>query len=163
MAPACQIPINVLDMDAATDPVIATVCDYWCSLNGGRPPPRKAFDFMAVYKAAPHLLMAERIGPGSFKFIYCGTFVANNFPLDLMGKTFTPQTARMSRVNWPGFFTETLDTPCLRYGREPVDWPNDEYGEIIYGTFPLTDEQGRGSHSLGCLVFVKKSPYAREM
>ena len=155
---SCQIPIHILDIEAATDSVIAEVMDYWCGLNDGLPPARKAFEFMAVYKAAPHLLMAERIAPAMFRFIYCGTFVAENFPLDLTGKTFAPDTMKVSGVNWPSFFTDALDTPCLRYGRENLDWPNDEYGQITYGVCPLTDDGNRPAFALACLTFVKKSP-----
>ncbi len=163
MAQSCQIPIQVLDVEAATDAVIASVCDYWASLNGGKPAPRRAFEFMEVYKAAPHLLMAERVGDHAFKFIYCGTAVAHNFPLDLTGKIFSPETMRVSGIRWPMFFSQVLDTPCLRYGREPIDWPNDEYAEIIYGICPLTSDTGVPSHVVACLVFVERSPYAQRV
>ena len=161
MSKACQIPIKELDPEAARHPKITDLFDYWCGLNNGHPPARKAFDFMSVYHTAPNLLMAERVDERSFKFIYCGTFVADNFPLDLTGKVFTPQTARISRVNWPGFFSESILTPSIRYGREPVDWPNDVYKEILYGVFPLAGEDGQCAFALACLIFLEKQAYDR--
>ncbi|GEM_PF-6283807 len=100
----CQIPIRELDAEAARHPTISELFTYWRSLNQGLPPTRKSFDFMSVYSVAPNLLMAEHVDKFAFRFIYCGTFVADNFPLDLTGKIFTPQTARISQVNWPSFF-----------------------------------------------------------
>lgn len=109
--PAVSLPIHSFDIEAERHPLISEVFTYWRGLNKGRPPPRKLFDFMSIYGTAPNLLMAERVDDRSFRFIYCGTFVADNFPLDLTGKIFTPQTARVSQVNWPGFFVEVMETP----------------------------------------------------
>ena len=159
MAQNCQIPLQVLDVDAVTHPVIAGLCDYWCALADGTPPARAQFDFMRIYKVAPHLLMAERVEPGTFKFIYCGTTVADNFPRDLTGATYGPTTPRVSRIDWPVFFGEVLDQPCLRYGRERIDWPNAEYKDIIYAACPLVGKDGRPSYVVACLVFVPRSPF----
>ncbi len=156
-----DVPIRNLDAEAENHPVISEVFTYWCGLNNGQPPPRTLFDFMSIYGAAPNLLMAERVDDRSFRFIYCGTFVADNFPLDLTGKVFTPQTARVSQVNWPEFFVEAIETPCIRFGREPVDWPNDEYKEVIYGVFPLAGDDGICTFALACLIFLEKQPYDR--
>jgi hypothetical protein len=159
MAESCQIPLQVLDVEAATNPVIGTLCDYWSTLAGGRPPPRADFDFMKIYKTAPNLLMAERVGPQTFKFIYCGTQVADNFPRDLTGATYGPTTPRVSRIDWPVFFSEVLDGPCLRYGREQIDWVNEEHRDILYGACPLLGRNGRPAYVVACLVFVERSPF----
>lgn len=159
MAQGCQIPLQVLDIEAATNPTIASVCDYWCTLADGELPPRKAFDFMAVYKAAPYLLMAQRLAPETFKFIYCGTFVADNFPRDLTGAVYGPTTPRVSQVNWPGFFGEVLDVPCMQYGRVHIDWRNDNYGDLIYGACPLTGPNDTPAYVVCCLVFLRRSPF----
>lgn len=159
MAQSCQIPLHILDFDAATDPTIQTVHDYWCSLNEGQPPRRKAFEFMAVYKAAPHLVLTERLGDSSLRFIYCGTTVADNAPRDLTGLTLTPQSARAAAIDFAQISAQVLDTPCWRFSRHPMEWPNDEYGEYILGAGPLCDDAGKPVYVLTCLVFVKKSPY----
>lgn len=159
MASASQIPLKVLDVEAVTHPVIASIADYWCALNGGRPPARKDFDFMQIYKAAPHLLLAERIAPLTFKFVYCGTAVANNFPRDLTGAVYGPNTVRVSGIRWPTIFCDVLDGPVLEYGRERMDWPNDEYSDIIYGAFPMLAPTGLASYVLACLIFMPRSPF----
>ncbi len=157
MAPSCQIPIHILDIDAATDSTIQSVHDYWCSLNDGRPPRRKAFEFMDVYKAAPNLVLAERLADGQLRFIYCGTTVADNVPRDLTGLVLTP--ARASSIDFAQVYAEILDTPCWRFSRQPMEWPNDEYGEYLLGSGPLTDDDGKLVYVLTCMVFVKKSPF----
>lgn len=146
---------------ARSAPQIARVERYWRSLNDGNPPAKASFDFMSLYKLAPNMLMAERMGgdgaaPAAFRFIYCGTFVAENFPLDLTGKTFGPTTPRTSQVPWPLFFGESLARPCLRFGREPIDWPNREYYAIDYGVFPLTGADRKPRYALACLIFIQK-------
>lgn len=55
---------------------------------------------MNIYQQAPHLLMSERVVPKTFSFIYCGTHVAENFLLDLTGKTFGPDSLEASRIPW---------------------------------------------------------------
>ncbi len=159
MAQNCQIPLQVLDVEAVTNPVIGTLCDYWCTLAAGNPPHRTAFDFMKIYKVAPHLLMAERIAPETFKFIYCGTVVADNFPRDLTGATYGPTTPRVSRIDWQVFLSEVLDVPCLRYGRESIDWANEEHRDIIYGSCPLLGKDGRPTYVVTSLVFQRRSPF----
>lgn len=159
MAPSCQIPIHILDIDAATDSTIQSVHDYWCGLNGGHPPRRKAFEFMDVYKAAPNLVLVERLADKSLRFIYCGTTVADNVPRDLTGRTLTPQTARAVSVDFAQIFSEVLDTPCWRFSRHLMEWPNDEHGEYILGSGPLTDDAGNRVYVLTCMVFLKKSPF----
>lgn len=159
MSQNCQIPLQILDLEAATNPLIGALCDYWCSLGAGHPPPRSAFDFMSIYKVAPNLLMAERVGRETFKFVYCGTAVADNFPRDLTGAIYGPTTPRVSRVDWPVFFSTVLDEPCLRYGRELIDWPNEENRDIIYGACPLLGKDGRPTYVVTCLVFVQRSPF----
>jgi hypothetical protein len=155
-----KVSVRSFDDDAPRQPLIAGVHAYWTSLNGGAVPKRRDFDFMAVYKTAPNLLMAERLEGGAFRFIYCGTFIAENFPLDLTGKVFTPATPRVSQVRWPVFFTEAITLPCIRFSREPVDWPNDDYAEVLNGVFPLADDPGTPAFALACLVFLPKSPFA---
>jgi hypothetical protein len=159
MAQNSQIPLQVLDVEAATHPTIGVLCDYWCSLAAGHPPARAAFDFMAIYKVAPNLLMTERLAPETFKFVYCGTVVADNFPRDVTGAVFGPNTPRVSRVSWPAIFSEVMDVPCLRYGRERIDWRNDEYRDILYGSCPLLGKDGRPAYAVTCLVFVERSPF----
>ena len=61
MAQNCQIPLQVLDVEAVTNPMIGVLTDYWCARAAGKPPDRSAFDFMKIYKTAPNLLMAERV------------------------------------------------------------------------------------------------------
>jgi hypothetical protein len=159
MAQNCQIPLQVLDVEAVTNPAIGALTDYWCTLAAGKPPDRTAFDFMKIYKTAPNLLMAERVAPETFKFIYCGTAVAENFPRDLTGATYGPMTPRVSRIEWGGIFKEVLDAPCMRYGRERIDWPNDEHRDIIYAACPLLGKDGRPTYVVTCLVFVLRSPF----
>lgn len=159
MASSCQIPIQILDIDAATDSTIQSVHDYWCGLNEGRPPRRKAFEFMAMYKAAPHFLMAERIAQETYKFQYCGTAIADALPRDLTGLVFRPNTARLTSNDFSGFYTDVLDTPCWRFTRLPVDWPSEEFSEYLVGAGPLTDEAGIPRYVLSCSIFLKKSPY----
>ena len=158
MAQNCQIPLQVLDVEAVTHPSITALCDYWCTLAAGHPPPRPAFDFMKIYKVAPNLLMAERIAPETFKFIYCGTSVADNFPRDLTGAVYGPTTPRVSRIDWPAFFSGVLDTPSMRYGRERIDWPNEEHRDILYGACPLLKD-GCPTYVVTCFAFVQRSPY----
>lgn len=159
MAPSCQIPLHILDVDAATDPTIQAVHDYWCGLNAGLPPRRKAFEFMDIYKAAPNLLLAERLEKGDIRFIYCGTAVAENIPRDLTGLVFTRRSARITAVDFEKTYAEILDTPCWHFARWPVDWPNTEYSDYLLGGGPLTDDAGKARYVLTCSVFVKKSPY----
>jgi hypothetical protein len=139
---------------------MADVFAYWRSLNVGTVPPKSRFDFMAIYRNAPHLLMAERLATGLFRFVYCGTWVAENFPLDLTGKTYTADSPRVSRVPWPVFFAEVIDTPCVRFGNEPIDWPNREFSDIDYGIFPLCNDDGKICYALACLVFIER-PWPR--
>ncbi len=154
-----QIPLQVLDVEAVTHPTIGALADYWCALGAGAPPARASFDFMEIYKVAPHLLMAERVAPDTFTFIYCGTAVADNFPRDLTGATFGPTTPRASRIDWPGFYSVVLDNPCLRYGRERIDWANPESSDIIYCACPLLGKDGRPAYVVSCLVFLERSPF----
>ena len=148
------ITIHCHDGDARTHPVISDLLDYWSSLNKGTPPKRTAFEFMAIYKIAPHLLMSERIAPKTFAFIYCGTHVADNFPLDLTAKTFGPDNVEASRIPWFDYKSEVLDTPCIRFGRDRFDWPNLDFDTILSGVFPLTDDDGMLRYALACLVFL---------
>lgn len=159
MAQNCQIPLQVLDVEAVTHPMIGVLTDYWCSLAEGKPAPRTAFDFMKIYKVAPNLLMAERLGHKTFKFIYCGTAVAENFPRDLTGATYGPATPCVSRIDWPVSFSIVLDEPCVRYGRVRIDWANAEHRDIIYGACPLLGKDGRPAYVVTCLVFVERSPF----
>lgn len=159
MAQNCQIPLQVLDVEAVTNPMIGALCDYWCTLAAGHPPDRALFDFMRIYKVAPNLLMAERVAPETFRFVYCGTTVADNFPRDLTGATFGPTTPRMSRVDWPVFFSDVLDGPCLRYGRASIDWANEEYRDILYGACPLLGKNRQPAYVVACLVFLQRSPF----
>jgi hypothetical protein len=141
--------------ESEADPVIAAVRAYWRALAGGALPARRAFDFMAVYRQAPHLLMAERLSAEAFRFVYCGTLVAENFPLDLTGQTFGPDTPRVSRVPWPRMFSGVLDAPGLHFGRMPIDWPNAKHHSIVFGIFPLADDAGAARFALACLCFVE--------
>ena len=159
MAKNCRIPLQVLDIEAAAEPTIGALADYWCALAAGDPPERSAFDFMKIYKVAPNLLMAERVGRETFKFIYCGTAVADNFPRDLTGATFGPTTPRVSRIGWSLFFNDVLDGPCLRYGRESIDWANEEHRDILYGACPLLGKDGRPTYVVACLIFLPRSPF----
>lgn len=151
-----DVTVGVSHRDAEAEPVIMAARAYWRSVNGGRVPVKKTFDLMNVYRQAPHLLMAERIGPAEFKFVYCGTLVAENFPLDLTGKSYGPDTPRVSKVPWPQFFSTTLDGPCLRFGEMPIDWPGPKFAYARYGTFPLADDAGVPRFALACLVFGGK-------
>jgi|DEB0MinimDraft_6_1074348.scaffolds.fasta_scaffold64615_2 hypothetical protein len=154
------IEIRCLDDEARDHPVLSALQDYWCSLNGGAPPRRKAFEFMDVYQLAPHLLMSERIAPRTFTFIYCGIHVAENFPLDLTGKTFSPDSVEVSRIPWFDYKSEALDVPCIRYGRDAFDWPNVDFDTILYGVFPLSDADGKMIYPLACFVFQSATPEA---
>jgi hypothetical protein len=157
MNPWCDVPIRELTAQARGQPIIAAVFDYWCGLNGGRAPTRPSFDFMKVYRCAPYLLMAEQVAVGRFKFIYCGTWVAENFPLDLTGKTYATESPRVSHVDWPSFFSEVIDTPCVRFGNAPIDWPSRDFSDIDYGVFPLSDADGQIRFALACLVFNERA------
>lgn len=154
MALNCQIPMRVLDAEAATHPAIATLSEYWCTLAEGRIPPRAAFDFMKIYKVASHLMMAERVAPETFKFIYCGTGVADNIPRDVTGLTYGPASPSATRIGWTAFYNEILERPHIRYGREPIDWPNDEHRDLLYGACPLLGKDGRPTYIVAALVFV---------
>jgi hypothetical protein len=132
---------------------IAAVRAYWEKLGSGAMPTKRAFDFMQVYKQAPHLLMAERTAPGAFKFIYCGTLIADNFPLDLTGKSYAPDTPRVSKIPWPRLFASALDVPCVGFGEMPVDWPGAKFAYARFGVFPLSDDSGAARYALACLVF----------
>ncbi len=44
-----------------------------------------------------------------------------------------------------------------------MDWPNEEYREIVYGVFPLTKDDGRCAYALACLIFIEKQPYDRTL
>lgn len=147
------VEVAVSHPAAEAEPEIAAVRAYWIKLCGGDVPAKRAFDFMGIYKQAPHLLMAERIAATEFKFIYCGTLIAENFPLDLTGKSYRPDTPRVSKVPWPRLFSTTLDTPCLRFGEMPIDWPGPKFGYARFGTFPLADDTGTPRYALACLVF----------
>jgi len=147
------IEIRCHDEAARDHPLLVGLQAYWCSLNDGAPPPRKAFEFMDIYKIAPHLLMSERIAPRKFTFIYCGTHVAENFPLDLTGKRFSPESVEAGRIPWFDYKSEVLDGPCIRYGRDAFDWPNVDFDTILYGVFPLTDDDGKPSFPLAGFVF----------
>ncbi len=151
IAPA--IDVRCHDDEARAHPLLSELQDYWCGLNNGAPPPRKAFEFMEVYKLAPHLLMSERVAPRTFTFIYCGTHVAENFPLDLTGRTFGPDSVEASRIPWFDYKSEALDGPCIRYGRDAFDWPNTDFDTILYGVFPLTDDDGNAVFPLAGFVF----------
>lgn len=148
-----DVPVAVPHAEAEAEPVIGAVRTYWENLSGNGIPLKKSFDFMEIYRQAPHLLMTERIAPGEFKFIYCGTVVAENFPLDLTGKSYGPETPRMSNVPWPRLFSATLDQPGLRFGVMPVDWPGPKFAFARYGAFPLADDAGMPRYALACLVF----------
>ncbi len=151
------IPIQSFDDEAGSHSVIAAILDYWCSLNEGAPLARNVFEFMDVYKQAPHLLMSERVAPQTFSFIYCGTHVAENFPLDLTGKTFGPDSVEVSKIPWFDYKTEALETPCIRLGRDRLDWANTNFDTILSGIFPLTDNDGALRYPLACLVFLSSS------
>lgn len=153
MAATDAVKIAVPHAEAEADPLINRVHGYWRALNGGRMVARKAFDFMAIYREAPYLLMAERQGPATFKFVYCGTEVAEHFPLDLTGKSYGPDTPRISKVPWPILFTSVIDTPCVRFGKQTIDWAGPRYSKILYGVFPLSDDSGNGRYALASLVF----------
>ncbi len=142
------------------DPTIQALHDYWCSLREGLPPRRKAFEFMDIYKLAPNLLLSERVAPATFRFAYCGTTVADNLPRDLTGLVFAPQTARVTAVDFAQLYMEILGTPCWRFTRYAVDWPNAEYGSYLLGAGPLADEDGTLKYVLSCAVFQEKSPFA---
>jgi len=139
--------------EARNHPVIAAATHYWCGLNNGMPPQRSQFDFMAIYKVAPHLLMSERIADRTFSFIYCGTQVAENFPLDLTGKTFSPENVEASRIPWFEYKSQSLDAPCVRYGCDHMDWPNLDFDTILSGIFPMTNNESVLTFPLACLVF----------
>ena len=149
-----SIPVNNHNDEARLHPVIDAVQTYWFSLNKGRPPKRKAFEFMDVYQHAPHLLMSERVAPRTFSFIYCGTHVAENFPLDLTGKTFGPDSVEASQIPWFDYKTEALDEPCIRFGRDSLDWANTDFDVILFGIFPLTGDEGICRYPLACLIFL---------
>ena len=95
-----KIPVRNHEDAASGHTVMRDVQDYWCGLNDGAPPKRRAFEFMHIYQQAPHLLMSERVAPKKYSFIYCGTHVAEIFPLDLTGKTFEPDSVEASRIPW---------------------------------------------------------------
>lgn len=140
--------------EAARDhPVISMVATYWLGLNSGQIPRRTQFEFMDIYQEAPNLLMWERIASQTFTFIYCGTHVANNFPLDLTGKTFDPAKVEASRIPWFNYKKEALDGPCIRYGCDRLDWPSLDFDIILSGIFPLADDVGQPRFLLACLVF----------
>lgn len=143
--------------EARAHPVIAAAAAYWASLNGGDIPRRSHFEFMDIYQTAPHLLMSERIAPNTFTFIYCGTHVADNFPLDLTGKTFDPEKVKASRIPWFNYKSEALDGPCIRYGRDQLDWPNLDFDVILSGIFPLSDDDDVPRFPLACLVFLNSA------
>lgn len=147
------IDVHCESEEARDHPVIAAATDYWCGLNDGMPPTRSQFDFMAIYQVAPHLLMSERVAPHTFSFIYCGTHVAENFPLDLTGKTFGPDNVEASRIPWFEYKSQALDQPCMRYGSDHLDWPNFDFNTIWSAVFPMTDDEGLFKYSLACLVF----------
>lgn len=139
---------------AEADPIIAAVHAYWRGLNGGGVPARKAFDFMAIYREAPNLLLAECQQGATYRFIYCGTTVADNFPLDLTGKSYGPDTPRISKVPWPRLFSSVIDTPCIRFGEHSIDWPGPKFSQILFGAFPLADDAGRARFAMTALAFA---------
>ncbi|NKB44896.1 MAG: PAS domain-containing protein [Alphaproteobacteria bacterium] len=146
--------------EARAHPVIVAAAAYWTGLNGGRIPSRSQFEFMDIYQVAPHLLLSERVAPQTFTFIYCGTHVADNFPLDLTGKTFDPDKVKASRIPWFNYKSEALDEPCIRYGCDQFDWPNLDFNTILSGIFPLSDNDGVPRFSLACLVFLNQGDTA---
>ena len=152
------IDVRCHDEEARAHPLLSALQDYWCGLNDGAVPRRKAFEFMDIYKIAPHLLMSERIAPRTFTFIYCGTHVADNFPLDLTGKTFNPDSVEASRIQWFDYKSEALDVPCIRYGRDAFDWPNVDLDTILYGVFPLTNDDAIPAYPLTGFVFEARQP-----
>jgi hypothetical protein len=86
--------------------------------------------------------------------------VAENFPLDLTGKTYAADSPRVSRVNWPGFFRDVIETPGVNFGHEQIDWPNRDFSDIDYGLFPLCDGAGQVRFALACLIFNER-PWPR--
>lgn len=148
------IEIAVGHAEAEGDAVVAAVHAYWRGLIGGGVPPRKTFDFMAVYQHAPHLLMSERVDRETFKFVYCGTAVAENFPLDLTGKSYGPETPRVSKVPWPTLFNSVLDIPCVRFGKWPIDWAGPRYAAVLFSACPLSGDDGAPRFALATLRFV---------
>ncbi|MBT4741282.1 MAG: PAS domain-containing protein [Rhodospirillaceae bacterium] len=143
--------------EARAHPVIATAAAYWAGLNTGSMPRRSHFEFMDIYQTAPHLLMSERIAPQTFAFIYCGTHVADNLPLDLTGKTFDPANVEVSGIPWFNYKSEALDGPCIRYGCDQLDWPNLDFDIILSAVFPLSDDDGEPRFPLACLVFLNSA------
>lgn len=109
---------------------------------------------MVVYRQAPNLLMAERIVRATFKFIYCGTTVAENFPVDLTGKHFWPEAPRVSKVPWPILFNSVLDGSCIRFGTQAIDWPGPKFSLIHFGVFRLAGDDGPERYALATFVFV---------
>ena len=152
-----SIPIQDHDDDAHAHPAMSAILSYWCALNEGNPPKRSVFEFMDVYQYAPHLLMSERVAPCTFSFIYCGTHVADNFPRDLTAKTYGPNSVEASHIPWFDYKSIAIDTPCIRFGRDRLDWPNTKYDTILSGIFPLTDDDGANRYPLACLVFLNSS------
>jgi hypothetical protein len=147
------VPVAAAYAEAEAVPAIAGVRDYWRGLNGGRLPARRAFDFMAVYRQAPHLLLAQRTEPFRYSFVYCGTVVAENFPLDLTGKSYGPDTPKVSKVPWPRLFTAAIDGPAVHFGRWTIDWPGPRFEHVSFGVFPLSGDDRRPQFALACLVF----------
>lgn len=155
MSQAPSISVQRHDPDAENHAAIKTVLEYWCSLNGGDTPRRSDFEFMDIYRVAPQLMMSERVAAKTFSFIYCGTGVADNSPLDLTGKTFGPDSVEASRIPWFDYKSTVLDGPCIRFGRDVLDWPNYDFDTIFSGIFPLDDAAGNHRFVLACLVFLK--------
>lgn len=142
------------DAEALADPVIDHVYSYWRSIGGGLVPFRNAFEFMDVYKAAPHLALIHHIGASCFRYVFFGTALVDLFGTDFTGDEISPARPSITGAgDWPSLYNRILeDRQVIIETRNVVDVPRRENLEAHTLKCPLADDDGTPAFVLNCVV-----------
>jgi len=146
--------LSVTNDAARADPRISAVFDYWRNLAPGCIPTRRQFDFMAVYRVAPYLILIRRIAPSHFKYVYFGTQLAELLGHDFTGEVNTPTNpGTTGTVDWPTRYEEFLSRHVVLFERRAIeDFPSRDFIDAYSMKCPLLDDAGEAAFMLNCLI-----------
>jgi len=129
-------------IDAPRDPTLRELCQYWDSVRGDRPMPRRAdIDPTQIPRLLPHVMMYTVIPGGGYTIRLVGqsivNFVGVNATGQAAGSTMPPRAAEILH--------EVLDTvaaeraPSFRLGK--AHWrPDKSYREFEACFLPLSTD-----------------------
>lgn len=138
------------------DPGLTALLDYWCVLRrqaGGRVPPRRALDPMAVRKLLPRVEVWRRIPDGRLRCCLSGTAIRNETGRECTGRYLDELLPETALANRAALFLRALETGRPVAYRCPLPVPGRAYKATTRLLLPLLDDQGEATILVSMIEF----------